>query len=374
VLEVLFDPSGLPFWIMIGSILAIVVAWLMRPLLLFAKFVYPNAKFEAMGNPFVSEKNISALVESKSLDSFIEQLNAANKDYSVNGDSAVEVQRSLDDSFVATVEMMKKDSSPKMHPFFDVYLESLDVAVLKIELKKVLLNRAKEISSESAILSKTKNFLESLKIAESENIAEIVKRFGLSEEVVLALEKGRDGLEDLDVGLDRFRVDLIRSVKMPYKCDQPRMLLADMLSDMLNIRSILRGKQLGLSAEQAMKNRVGSGREFADWKLDELCRLESVPQVVAALEGSSWYVGLRDAMDQYNSQGSVQVFEDALDKMYLRHIHELGVQNYLGVGPTFRFLVGREFETRNLKIIAKGVFEGLSADRMKKLLVLEEVR
>lgn len=359
---------------MVVSVLAIVVAWFMRPLLLFAKFVYPNAKFEAVGNPFVSEKYISALVESKSLNSFIEQLNAASKDYAVSGESAVEVQRSLDESFVATVEMMKKDSSPTMHPFFDVYLEALDVSVLKTELKKVLLNRSKEISSKTAILSKTKNFLESLKIAESENIPELVKRFGLSEDVVFALDKGRDGLEDLDVGLDRFRVNLIRSVKMPYKCDPPKMLLADMLSDMINIRSILRGKQLGLSAEQAIKNRVGSGREFADWKLDELCRLESVPQVVSALEGSSWYSGLRDVMDQYNSEGSVQVFEDALDKMYLRHIRELGVQNYLGVGPTFRFLVGCEFETRNLKIIAKGVFEGLPTDRMKKLLVLEEVR
>ena len=374
MLEVLFDPSGLPFWIMVVSILAIVISWLMRPLLLFAKFVYPNAKFEAMGNPFVSEKNISALVESKSLNSFIEQLNAASKDYAIKGESALEVQRSLDESFVATVEMMKKDSSSKMHPFFDVYLESLDVIVLKTELKKVLLGRKEEISSETAILKKTKNFLESLKVAQAEDMQSLAKRFGLSEEVVLSFEKGRDGLEDLDVGLDRFRVYLIRSVKMPYKCDPPKELLADMLSDMLNIRSILRSKQLGLSAEEAMKNRVGSGREFADWKLDELCRLESVPQVVSALEGSSWYSGLRDAIDRFNAEGSVQVFEDALDKMYLRHIHELGVQNYLGVGPTFRFLVGREFETRNLKIIAKGVFEGLSADRMKKLLVLEEVR
>lgn len=45
------------------------------------------------------------------------------------------------------------------------------------------------------------------------------------------------------------------------------------------------------------------------------------------------------------------------------------MQNYTNVGPTIRFLVSKEFEIKNLKIISKGVGEKLSPDFIKGSLI-----
>jgi vacuolar-type H+-ATPase subunit C/Vma6 len=50
----------------------------------------------------------------------------------------------------------------------------------------------------------------------------------------------------------------------------------------------------------------------------------------------------------------------------------ISTQNYVTIGPTIRFLVSKEYEIKNLKIIAKGIDENLSSDLIKKLIITEE--
>jgi vacuolar-type H+-ATPase subunit C/Vma6 len=97
------------------------IAILSRPFSTYVKFVYPNAKYEAMGNPYVIEKKLDSIVESKNLNDFKENLNTS-KDYKIKGENSYDVQKSLDESFYQTIEMMKKDSSKKMQNFYDRYL------------------------------------------------------------------------------------------------------------------------------------------------------------------------------------------------------------------------------------------------------------
>ena len=103
--ETLLDPTNIFIWILIITVLAIAIAIISRPFSSYIKFVYPNAKFEAMGNPFIGEKELESIVDSKDISSLKDTINTL-KDYNISGEDTYSMQKSLDDNFVDTVKMM----------------------------------------------------------------------------------------------------------------------------------------------------------------------------------------------------------------------------------------------------------------------------
>ena len=75
MLDVLLDPNNIFIWIILILIIIGAIAVISRPFSTYIKFVYPNAKFEAIGNPYISEKELNRIIESKDLNGFKEILN-----------------------------------------------------------------------------------------------------------------------------------------------------------------------------------------------------------------------------------------------------------------------------------------------------------
>ena len=94
-------------------------------------------------------------------------------------------------------------------------------------------------------------------------------------------------------------------------------------------------------------------------------------QVISELQGTSYYDLLKDSIEYYNKEKTTQILENRLDKLFLKIIKEISTHNYSTIGPTIRFLISKEYEIQNLKVIAKGVAENLSADFSKQFLVTE---
>jgi len=143
------------------------------------------------------------------------------------------------------------------------------------------------------------------------------------------------------------------------------------LIDTSNIKYILRAKQLNYDPESIKQFFLGEGQEIATWKYNEMAQLESIPQVISSLEGTSYFEPLKNAIEIFHKDKSVQIFENELDNNFLKLVRNISTQNYVTIGPTIRFLVSKEFEIRNLKIIVKGIGEGLSSDFIKPLLIKE---
>jgi len=371
LLDLLMDPNNYPFWILIIAVLAGAVAIIARPFSTYIKFVYPNAKFEAMGNPFVGEKELDSIVDSKDITSLIETVNTL-KDYNIQGEDTYSVQRSLDESFLQTIEMMRSDSSKKMNKFFNVYLEKLDIHLIKNQLKIKLENR--EIDEErinDAILSSTKKLLTKIIDAEKNDLLNILKNYGFNEEFTIKLTEEKIDFLQIDTEIDKYIIQRIKTTKVPYKCESGKQKYAKTMIDLINVKNVLRAKQLGYDIESCKKLFIGEGREIAPWKYNELAEQESISQIISSLEGTSYYDALKDTIEIYNKEKSVQVLEIALDKLLLNLVREISMQNYSSIGPTIRFLVSKEFEIRNLKIITKGISEKLSPDMIKTYLVME---
>jgi len=305
----IFDPNGLVLWILIISILVLAVAIISRPFSTYVKFVYPNAKFEAMGNPFILESELTKLLENKDLEGFKEKLNQT-KDYKISGNSIKDIQKSLDEIFVKTVDMMKKDSSKKMNMFYDTYLEKIDSYLIKYAIKhKIQDKKVEKEIIDNAFLSKTKKLLDDINSSDKKELANILIEYGYGKEIINIISENDIDFLRLDTEIDRHIVNKFREIKVPYKCNEAKKIFIDTYIDTNNINYILRAKQLNYDPEPIKQFSLGEGREIAKWKYNELSQLESIPQVISSLEGTSYFEPLKNSIETFHKEKSVQIFE-----------------------------------------------------------------
>ena len=175
--DIIFDPYNYPFWIFIALIIIGSIFVIYRPFAAYIKFAYPNAKFEAIGNPFVEEKELNRLLDSKDLSELKDSINIL-KDYQIEGNNSQEIQDSLDKSFIKTINESKKDNSKEMYEFYNSFLEKIDVYLIKNILKNKIngLEIDKNIS-ERAILDKTKNFINDIISIENDKLQEFLNQY-----------------------------------------------------------------------------------------------------------------------------------------------------------------------------------------------------
>lgn len=370
MIEAILDPTNPIMWVFIGLILAGAVAVISRPFSTYVKFVYPNAKYEAIGNPYITEKELNKLVESKDIDSFKETLNT-NKDYEIEGENIYMLHKSLDGNLVKTIEQMKKDNSKKMEPFFDTYLEKLDFYLIKNTVK----NRLRDIDVdekivENAFLQKTRNVLQDLIENDKNSIPEILRNYGLPDEISNMVKDEEIDFLKLDVQFDKYIINKFKQTPVPYKCENGKKRFINYLIDTLNIKNVLRAKQLGYDDEACESLFLGEGQEIPLWKFNELAEADSVSQMISSLEGTSYYDALKNRIEDYNRENSTQVLENALDRNFLDIIKNISMENYVTIGPTIRFIVSKEFEIQNLKSIVKGISEHLQPEAIKKVLIV----
>ena len=371
MLETIFDPNNYLFWIILLSVIAIIILFILRTFSFYFKFVYPNAKFEAIGNPFVTEKELDNVIETKDILSFMEKINKL-KDYKISGTDTYSIQKSFDDSFIQTIYMMRNDSSKKMNEFFDIYLEKHDIHLIKNILKsKIDVKTIEQEKIKEAILPTTKKLLQKIIDAEKNNLHVILREYKFNEEIIQAVSDEKPDFLTIDTAISKDMINRFKQTKVPHKCEQAKQKFVKTMTDIINIKNILRAKQLSYNQELCKNLFIGEGQEIALWKYNELASLESVSQVISSLEGTSYYNTLKDAIEGYNKEKSVQLLEVALDQRFLKIVKDISTQNYINIGPTIRFLISKELEIMNLKIIAKGIAENLSKDFIKKFLVLE---
>ena len=369
--EILYDPNNIPFWVIIIGVIAGAIAVISRPFSTYVKFVYPNAKFEAMGNPFIGEKELESIIDSKNISSFKETI-STHKEYKITGEDVYEVQKSLDDTLIQTISMMKHDSSKKMHSFFDTYLEKLDIHLVKTMVKQKIEGKEIDIQLvEQAILPETRQLLNKIIETEKNNLSLVLKDQGYKEEDLVFISDEQFDPLKIDIVFDKYFIDKLKNIQVPYKCEQGKQKFVKTLVDIINIKNLLRAKQLKYDTDVCKNLYIGEGREIPPWKYEEMSDVDSVPQVISSLEGTSYFNVLKDNIERYNKERSVQILEIALDVLLLKIVGDISTQNYVTIGPTIRFLISKEFEIRNLKIIAKGISENLSPEHIKDFLVWE---
>ncbi|MEM0466815.1 MAG: V-type ATPase subunit [Candidatus Thermoplasmatota archaeon] len=366
----LTNPYHITFWIPICGGISLVVFLIARPLSTYMKFIYPTAKYEAIGNPFILQKELDSILELSTVSEFKEKINQ-KKDYVLQGDSSGEIQKSLDSHVLRTLDMMKKDSSKKMQAFFDTYRKKYDLFFVKNELKKKLLGISSQNISNESLLPWAQRLLQDIYDTSPEKYPELLESYGFNQAEVLNLKANLQDVFLIDAFFDAYFLRELYQVKVPYKCDSAKRELVQTLIDIYTIKHVLRAKHLGYDHIFCKKLYLGPGREIAPWKFTELIEQSTVSHVLHALEGTSYYTFITKQVDLSDVENSLQKIENILDIYLLQRMKELSMKNYINIGPTIRFLISKEFEIQNLKIICKGINENVSKETIKKFLITE---
>ncbi len=372
VLEQLLTPSNPLLWIGIIGILAGAGAVLARPFSTYLRFVYPNAKFEAIGNPFIQEKNLDSLLQNTTVLQTIESINA-NKDYHLKDASVQDLHHQLDEHFFETIAMMRKDSSTKLSSFYTAYLFKYDIHLIKDELQHLILKqKSKEELPKKALLPETKHLLRDLQTSEPEQVTSLLQKHGFSDSLRKLTKEDHPDPLLLNIHIDKSILDRLQTTTVPYKCEPAKQQFIGMLRDIRNIKNLLRGKQLNYEQDTLTALFIGEGNEIATWKYNELTEVDSVPHIISGLEGTSYYEPLKNTIELYHQEDSVQYFETALDRYSLSLIRDISQHHYVTFGPTLRFLLSKEYEIQNLKISIKAIAEHLPSKRIQRLLITPE--
>jgi V/A-type H+-transporting ATPase subunit C len=370
VFEEVLNPSSPLFWLTILIILGVVSTFIARSFKTYVKFIYPNAKFEAIGNPFIQEKELTPLVDAPSLEAFKDRLNIL-RDYQVDGQTATAIQHSLDQNFLRTLTMMQKDSTKKLRAFYDLYSQKIDFYLVKNEIKSILQGNKKNQSVQTTLVPQTKQLLEKLQTASKESLPQLLTALGFKDELILEISKDSPDLLTVDALFDKQYIDTFTELRVPHKCEQAHHDFIKNMIDMVTIKHLLRAKQLALPPDRCKTFYLGEGKQIARWHFEQLADASDVPETITALEGTSYFSLLSTKLEQYKKEKSVHVFETSVESAFLARIKEISHQNYLTMGPSLRFLVSKEFEIKNLKVIVKGIAENISTEIIKNNLVKE---
>jgi V/A-type H+-transporting ATPase subunit C len=113
------------------------------------------------------------------------------------------------------------------------------------------------------------------------------------------------------------------------------------------------------------------GGVYVDANLfDALAAMSDVDEVLDGLKKTPYAGQLEAVIATYVDEGSLSVFERALEDFVMRKALDAGHGDPLGIGITIGYLWAKQNEITNLRIIVKCTAVGMPTDRMRKELIL----
>ena len=102
-----------------------------------------------------------------------------------------------------------------------------------------------------------------------------------------------------------------------------------------------------------------------------LYEAEDIPTMVGLLSKTPYVGALETGLKGYTENSDLMGFEMELDRYILNAVVKFGVKHTLTAGPVMRYMISKEFEVRNIKVVARGIYEQLQSKRINSMLVWE---
>lgn len=140
--------------------------------------------------------------------------------------------------------------------------------------------------------------------------------------------------------------------------------------DVHNMQTVLRLKAEGLLPHQKMPYLLTGGQEFGPAALRQLIELPSVTDMLSMIRTRS---GFADAFatpsGSVNGWAELRQVAIALDKVHAMESQRLERLFPLSVLPVLDYMLRKELEVKNIRIMARGKQSGLSEDEIRAVLV-----
>ncbi|PKK85930.1 MAG: hypothetical protein CVT48_03300 [Thermoplasmata archaeon HGW-Thermoplasmata-1] len=365
----IFDTSNPVFWVLVALLAALALFKVIRPFIFYAGFVYPNAKFAAIGHPFIGKRELDRIIDANGLDEYRTIINQV-RGYELRGETARELQNEIDSNFAASVLDAAGDMPKAATAVTDAFGRILDGGLIERAVRAAMTGREVLIPG-SPLIPQTMELIRAISSVPASEVGGALRAAGFGDAVAAQVE----GVKEFDEA--QFSVALTADILsnprggIPKSCRLPLRKFVKLYADVENVKSALRAKQLGFDPDYTKKLLLQGGWEISPWLLQQLAEVDSVTEAVSQLEGTSYIKPLRDAITDYEKEGSLRPLEKALDGYFITQVVRISVEHSLTIGPLLRYLVSRAYEVRNLKAVAKGIEERVDRERLRELMVME---
>jgi V/A-type H+/Na+-transporting ATPase subunit C len=138
--------------------------------------------------------------------------------------------------------------------------------------------------------------------------------------------------------------------------------------DMKNLETILKLKLAGVTGEKVMEYYISGGKEIDKKLATQLANAESVSAAVNDLAQLSFFEDIKDALDE--DTNSLRGIVAGLEKCKMAEAKNFSHLYPLSVIPVIDFMIHKEVEVNNIRIVARGIESGLDTETIKGLLVI----
>jgi len=137
--------------------------------------------------------------------------------------------------------------------------------------------------------------------------------------------------------------------------------------DMINLAVILR-TVLAEAGQEAAKYAITGGYMISGETAKELLSLK--PGDIPGRVGHIYRDVVEEVMSSYNRTKSITVVDEVIDKHRFRLVREILSPRVLSPSMAVWYLILKEVEIRNLRLILKTVFDNMSLDEIGHYLVI----
>ncbi len=184
---------------------------------------------------------------------------------------------------------------------------------------------------------------------------------------VIAAYKASGNLGEIEDHLDKFHYErLIESID---PSSRPSRLFLDYIReevDIKNFETILKLKAEGIYGEPVMKYMISGGRRMDNRLLTQLANAESMESVMSEVSQLEFYEEIKDALESNNLRDAVS----GMKRFEMQKAKKFSHLYPLSVVPIIDYMIHKENEVKNIRVIARGTESGLDRDTIKGLLVI----
>lgn len=140
--------------------------------------------------------------------------------------------------------------------------------------------------------------------------------------------------------------------------------------DVVNLKTLFRLKRETMVPADVMKYTVEGGLRLGPEQLDRLASANSLAEFIAMVGETYYYRDIAEAIGTIEATGSLNDVEIALEKVLISTAQTISYEFPLSIAPILWYMIRKNAEVYNLRVIARGKETRLSSDTIKKQLVI----
>jgi len=368
--------AGLGIFILLLFILVTFFGYF-RILTHIAAFAFPVARVKAIGNPFIKPYDLEILAESKSIFELYGNMREAGFDVSMKESADnPDIDTVLERLYIEDYIQLEESVPESIRPFFQAFHSFLEIEQLKKAIRLLHAGIPADILKERMVPIGviSPEIIEVL--AQSPSTEEMISRvpqepYGRTLSLAMPEYQEMQIPFPLESALDSAAFSEIR--KSIQKVDAviagPVREFCGVYTDIINLLTLFRAKSSGMKPEEASGLFFPGGAIYEEWRLKQLLELPGIMDIIQQISGTDYYESLQTVAQGFELSGSLQDLEFALEQFLLKKVLVLSSTYHLTGGPLIKFAVARQFEIRNIRIIAHSL-QGivLPEDEMPRMI------